>query len=121
MNQEPAIIAIANIAKSHLRIVCDHRITHDMNTPANLVIDHLGGTSAVARMIEAPTSTVHSWRRIGIPPSRMAHLRLAAMAAGRDLPEDLGVLAHADADAAAQHDASPGKSNGISPGESVYV
>jgi hypothetical protein len=77
-----------------------------MNTPANLVIDHLGGTSAVARLIEAPTSTVHSWRRIGIPPSRMAHLRLAAIAAGRDLPEDLGVLAHADADAAAQHDAS---------------
>jgi hypothetical protein len=36
----------------------------------------------------------------------MAHLRLAALAAGRDLPEDLGVLAHAAADAATQHDAS---------------
>ena len=58
-----------------------------MNTEANLVIDHLGGTSAVAKLIEAPVSTVHSWRTIGIPQSRMAHLRLAAMAAGLDLPE----------------------------------
>ncbi|WP_419880310.1 carph-isopro domain-containing protein [Novosphingobium silvae] len=77
-----------------------------MNTPANLVIDHLGGTSAVARLIEAPTSTVHSWRRIGIPPSRMAHLRLAATAAGRELPEDLDELAHGCADAAVQDEAS---------------
>lgn len=60
-----------------------------MNTVANAIIDHLGGTSAVARMIEAPVSTVHSWRSIGIPPSRLAHLRLAAREAGNPLPEDL--------------------------------
>lgn len=57
-----------------------------MNTQASTIIDHLGGTSAVAKLIEAPVSTVHSWRTIGIPPSRLAHLRLAAQAAGKSLP-----------------------------------
>jgi hypothetical protein len=52
-----------------------------MSTEAISIIDGLGGTSAVARLIEAPISTVHSWRRIGIPRSRMAHLRMAANAA----------------------------------------
>lgn len=47
-------------------------------TYADKVIDALGGTSEVARLIEAPTSTVHSWRSIGIPKSRLAHLRLIA-------------------------------------------
>lgn len=59
---------------------------------ANAVIDHLGGSTAVARLLEAPLSTVHSWRRIGIPPSRMAHLRLAAKEAGTTLPDDLSEL-----------------------------
>jgi len=66
-----------------------------MNTEANAVIDHLGGTSAVARLIEAPVSTVHSWRTIGIPKSRLAHLRLAAGEAGNPLPEDLSQLVSA--------------------------
>jgi hypothetical protein len=57
-----------------------------MQTFADQVIDALGGTSEVARLIEAPTSTVHSWRKIGIPPSRMAHLRLVAQAKGVELP-----------------------------------
>jgi hypothetical protein len=61
------------------------------------VIDHLGGTSAVAKLIEAPISTVHSWRSIGIPASRMAHLRLAAKAAGTPLPADLAELPARDA------------------------
>jgi len=60
-----------------------------MDTLANAVIDHLGGTSATAKLIEAPTSTVHSWRENGIPPSRMAHLRLAAKVDGKPLPDDL--------------------------------
>lgn len=51
------------------------------------VIDALGGTTAVARKAHAPTSTVHSWRTIGIPPSRLAHLRLIAQAEGVELPE----------------------------------
>jgi hypothetical protein len=63
-----------------------------MDTLANAVIDHLGGTSATAKLIEAPTSTVHSWRENGIPPSRMAHLRLAAKVDGTPLPEDLTEL-----------------------------
>jgi hypothetical protein len=46
----------------------------------------LGGTSAVAKLIQAPVSTVHSWRTIGIPKSRMAHLELAAKAEGKSLP-----------------------------------
>lgn len=58
-----------------------------MSTYADKVIDALGGTTAVATAIEAPTSTVHSWRKIGIPHSRMAHLRLVAQAKGVDLPE----------------------------------
>lgn len=63
-----------------------------MTTIADAVIDHLGGTSAVAKLIEAPVSTVHSWRTIGIPSSRMAHLRLVAAAEGIPLPENLAEL-----------------------------
>lgn len=57
-----------------------------MQTYADQVIDALGGTSEVARKIEAPTSTVHSWREIGIPRSRLAHLRLLAKDMGIELP-----------------------------------
>jgi len=59
-----------------------------MNTEAIAVLDHLGGTSAVAKLIQAPVSTVHSWRTIGIPASRMAHLRLVAREIGKPLPDD---------------------------------
>lgn len=68
-----------------------------MSTIADTVIDHLGGTSAVAKMIEAPVSTVHSWRSIGIPASRLAHLRLVAQTMGKPLPEDLATLPAQDA------------------------
>lgn len=60
-----------------------------MCTEADKIIDGLGGTSAVAKLLQTPTSTVHSWRKIGIPPSRLAHLRLAAQAASLDLPPEL--------------------------------
>lgn len=63
-----------------------------MDIIANAVIDHLGGTTATARLIEAPVSTVQSWRKIGIPTSRMAHLRLVAKLEGKPLPEDLSEL-----------------------------
>lgn len=63
-----------------------------MDTIANAVIDHLGGTSATAKLLEAPTSTVHSWRDNGIPQSRMAHLRLVARSIGRPLPNDLAEI-----------------------------
>lgn len=63
-----------------------------MDTIANAVIDHLGGTSATAKLLEAPTSTVHSWRDNGIPQSRMAHLRLVARTIGKPLPDDLSQI-----------------------------
>lgn len=87
-----AIIATAIIADFLLERCL--RISHisAMNSEAHAVIDHLGGTSAVAKMIEAPLSTVHSWRTIGIPKSRLAHLRLAAKVAGKELPEDLSKI-----------------------------
>lgn len=68
-----------------------------MSTYADTVIDALGGTSEVARLIEAPTSTVHSWRTIGIPKSRLAHLRLIANGQGKALPEPPAAAPTADA------------------------
>lgn len=56
-------------------------------TYADRIIDALGGTTVVANAIEAPTSTVHSWRKIGIPQSRLAHLKLIAEQKGVELPE----------------------------------
>ncbi len=52
-----------------------------MDTYANRLIDALGGSTKVATLINAPLSTVHSWRRIGIPKSRLDHVKLAAKAA----------------------------------------
>lgn len=75
-----------------------------MSTEAINIIDGLGGTSAVARLIEAPISTVHSWRRIGIPRSRLAHLRIAARDAGLEWPD--GCAAAAAPDAPAQGEAA---------------
>lgn len=63
-----------------------------MNTDALKVLHHLGGTSTVAKLIAAPTSTVHSWRSIGIPASRLAHLRLVAKDIGKPLPENIASL-----------------------------
>ncbi|WP_313434331.1 hypothetical protein [Novosphingobium sp.] len=68
-----------------------------MSIVANAVLDHLGGTSAVAKLIEAPVSTVHSWRSIGIPKSRMAHLRLIGKTIGKPLPDNLDQLVQRDA------------------------
>jgi hypothetical protein len=52
-----------------------------------MVIDALGGTTEVAKATGAPTSTVHSWRKIGIPKSRLAHLQLIAEKQKTKLPE----------------------------------
>ncbi len=59
-----------------------------MSTEADIIIDGLGGTSAVAKMMSAPVSTVHSWRKNGIPPSRVAHLKLVVQAKGLRWPLD---------------------------------
>lgn len=60
-----------------------------MRDQANFIIDGLGGTAAVARMTKNPTSTVHSWRKNGLSPSRLDHLRLAAKEEGLDWPLDI--------------------------------
>ena len=83
---------MAIIASWGLRKPSDYRMLRVMRTVADAVIDHLGGTSAVAKLIEAPVSTVHSWRSIGIPPSRLAHLRLVAKGEGKPLPDDLNTM-----------------------------
>jgi hypothetical protein len=59
-----------------------------MSDEANHIIDGLGGTTAVSRMTLVPPSTVHSWRKNGIPLSRLAHLKLAAKAEGLPWPLD---------------------------------
>ena len=51
---------------------------------AKEIIDALGGTAVVARMMEAPFTTVHSWRYKGIPGSRLAHVKL--LAASKEVP-----------------------------------
>ncbi|MFN3943916.1 MAG: carph-isopro domain-containing protein [Allosphingosinicella sp.] len=76
----------------------------------------LGGTTAVARLIHAPVSTVHSWKRNGIPASRLAHLKLAARDAGIEIdwaaavePVDAapGVVASAGKEAEVSSAAAP--------------
>lgn len=54
-----------------------------MKTADEMIIDALGGTRAVARMIEAPSSTVHSWRSNGIPRTHRAHIALRAKVEGK--------------------------------------
>jgi hypothetical protein len=70
---------------------CAYRIdVVAMNENASTIIDFLGGTTAVAKLMHAPISTVHSWRRIGIPKSRLAHLELVAKTQGKSLPVQAG-------------------------------
>jgi hypothetical protein len=70
------------------------------------IIDLLGGTTAVHRLTAAPISTVHSWRKNGIPPARLAHLRLAAEAESKPIPCDLLDAAEADWSARSQQAAA---------------
>jgi hypothetical protein len=46
-----------------------------MDAFANALIDGMGGTTVVSNRSRASTSTVHSWRVKGLPPSRLDHLR----------------------------------------------
>lgn len=88
MKRGMTIIAKTIIAIPRLRAPSDYRMIVRMSNHSSRLIDDLGGTSEVARLIEAPISTVHSWRRIGIPRSRLAHLKLAAQAAGKQVDWD---------------------------------
>jgi hypothetical protein len=49
------------------------------------IIIALGGTSAIGRMMQAPPSTVHSWRK-RISPARLNHLIMVANNQGKVVP-----------------------------------
>lgn len=80
-----------------------------MHDPSCQLIDALGGTSEVAKLIRTPMTTVHAWRKTGIPDPRLDHIKLAASARGKaaELETALSVLADEpvlpfDADAAGE-------------------
>ncbi|MEG3153028.1 hypothetical protein U1769_24305 [Sphingomonas sp. ZT3P38] len=86
-----------------------------MDTFATTLIATLGGSTAVSRMIEAPVSTIHSWKTNGIPTSRLAHLRLVARHEGIAVNWETGGPAdHVDTDTIAVQHASPGNGDEIS-------
>lgn len=122
MNNPFAIFAIAIIANFRLLASCDYRISRFMDQFANNLIDALGGTSAVARDTCTPTSTVHSWRKNGIPTSRLAHIRLIAERDGRAVDWSTGLAIegegggsdHVDTDTVDEGAASHGKTDEIS-------
>lgn len=51
-----------------------------MHKVADTLITALGGTTKVSRLTDTPLSTVHSWRKNGIPRSRLSHLKLVVEA-----------------------------------------
>jgi hypothetical protein len=73
-----AALANAYIANFSLRDVCEYRMYPSMDAFSIALIDAFGGTSTVARLTKAPISTVHGWRRAGLAPSRLDHLRRIA-------------------------------------------
>ena len=56
-----------------------------MQTEYDIVVEAFGGMTKLAQALEAPPSTVFSWRNSGIPASRMAHIRLVAKDRGIEL------------------------------------
>lgn len=47
------------------------------NPEAAAIIESLGGTTRLARLLKAPPQTVQQWKHVGIPASRMDHINLA--------------------------------------------
>lgn len=96
-----------------------------MKTVDAMIIDAFGGTTAVARMLEAPPSTVHSWRTIGIPRTHRAHLRLRAEHDGKLIDwdggrvTDMDGVGHAASDTTDELPASPGIVAQFSPMEAA--
>lgn len=88
-----------------------------MQTVADQIIDALGGSTAVSRLIDTPLSTVHSWRKKGISKSRMSHLRLAARADGREhlIAAIIGDADHAASDTTDVAPPSAGNDGASSP------
>jgi len=77
-----------------------------MKTFADNVIDALGGSTAVHRKTGAPLSTVHSWRKNGLPPSRLEHLKLIAASEGTEIDWDTGLPLETGDGCSADHDES---------------
>jgi hypothetical protein len=75
-----------------------------MKTFADNVIDALGGSTAVSRKTGAPLSTVHSWRRNGLPPSRLEHLKLIAAQDGVAIDWTTGLPLETGDSCPADHD-----------------
>jgi hypothetical protein len=65
-----------------------------MKRLSDKIIQDFGGIKAMADLVEAPVSTANSWRH-RITDSRLNHLRLAALAAGKIISWD--TLEEADA------------------------
>jgi DNA-binding transcriptional regulator YdaS (Cro superfamily) len=51
-----------------------------MSQNPSTLIDALGGTSALARLLNVRPQSVHSWRTDGIPSARIQTLQALAMA-----------------------------------------
>ncbi|MFW2829903.1 hypothetical protein [Sphingomonas sp. ID0503] len=85
------------------------------------IIDNLGGTSAVAKLVHRRPSTVHSWREVGISKSNLDHIRLAAGERGRGI--DWNAYAQSQGyELSVDHDASDTVADGASsPGNSEDV
>jgi len=77
-----AIMANAITAEYVLLVKCRFGIWAAMDRFANLVIDALGGTTAVANKAFTGVSTVHNWRKNGLSASRLDHLRRIAQDEG---------------------------------------
>lgn len=65
-------------------------------TLASGLIDRFGGATELARMIGAPVSTVHSWRKLGIPPARLSHIALLAKVAKKPIKDADAIAAEWD-------------------------
>lgn len=71
-----------------------------MQTYSDRVIDAMGGTTVVSGLTKAALSTVHSWRKNGIPESRLEHLKLIAARDGVVINWETGEAQHNAVDAA---------------------
>ena len=58
-----------------------------MKRLSDRIVKDFGGIKALADLVEAPVSTANSWRH-RITDSRLNHLRLAALAAGKMISWD---------------------------------
>lgn len=58
----------------------------DSNTTPSVLIDRLGGTTAVAKMCDLKPPSVSEWRKAGIPKPWLKFLRLARPDAFSDTP-----------------------------------